>query len=786
MKFPLSWLARHIDTAADPDEIARRLTDLGLEVEDLHDPAALFAPFRVAAVTAARPHPEADRLQICTLRTADGEQEVVCGAPNARAGIRAVFAPEGATIPATGTVLKRAKIRGVESRGMLVSMAEMGLSDEAAGIIELPETVPVGTPMAAAMELDDPVFDIALTPNRGDCAGVRSIARDLAAAGLGALRPLEARPAPVAIDAPAFRVAVEDAALCPLFCAREIRGVANGPSPDWLQRLLIAAGARPVSALVDITNFLTLDRAQPLHAYDADALKGDTITVRAAREGESLTALDEATYALTGGEIAVCDDSGVIGLGGIIGGAATGCTQGTTRIVLEAAVFDPIAIARAGRALGIASDARYRFERRVDAHATREGLEAATRMILEVCGGEAGPIVQAGAPAPAPAAIRLDPAFTERLTGLRIDAARQADILGALGFAVEGQNVTPPPWRHDIAGPADLAEEIARVAGYDAIPTTPLPRAEPAALDEGRSGAARRALVARGLDECVTPSFVDGALAPDFGADQPELDLENPIAAELGRLRPCPLPHLIAAAAASGARGHPDAALCEVGPVFFGAEPGDQETAAAIVRTGNATPRHWSGPARAVDAFDAKADALAVLEACGMRPESVQITRQGLPAAYHPGRAGTLRQGKTVLGHFGELHPTTAQAMGLKVPAAMAVVFLDRAPEPRARKRAPLALPELQPVRRDFAFVVDAGVEAATLARVAARAEPKLIDRVEIFDVYEGLADNKKSVALCVTLQPRGKDALTDDALSAAADKITAAAEKATGATLRA
>ncbi|MBL3676891.1 MAG: phenylalanine--tRNA ligase subunit beta [Alphaproteobacteria bacterium] len=792
MKLPLTWLSRHLDTRADAGAIADRLTALGLEVEGVHDLAAVYAPFRVVAVEAARAHPQADRLQICTVREADGQtHEVVCGAPNARAGMRAVFAPEGAALPGTGAVLKKAKIRGVESRGMLVSLAEMGLSDEAEGIIEAPESAALGTPLVEALGLPaGPVLDIALTPNRGDAACARGVARDLAAAGLGSLKPLsDDAPVPAAVPETAVKVVVEDADACPLFLAREIRGVRNGPSPEWLKALIEAAGGRSVSALVDITNFLTLDRGRPLHAYDAGALCGDTLTVRAAQARETIEALDGRTYATSGGEVVIADAAGPVALAGLIGGVRTGCTEGTTRVVLEAAVFAPAAVARAGRALGVESEARYRFERGVDAQATAAGMEAATRLILEICGGQAGPVVAAGAPPPPPPPVRFDPAFADALLGLVVDPARQADILRALGFSAEGGRATPPSWRHDIHGPADLAEEIARIVGLDAIPVTDLPRAHlTAAHQKSRAVAARGALVARGCDEAVTLSFMDGRAAPRFGPVIDAMRLENPIAGDLDTLRPSALPHLLAAAAASARRGHPDVALAEVGPAFTGGAPGEQEAVAACVRAGAATPRHWAQPARAPDAFDAKADVLAVLEALGVRAEAAQVSPGAPSDAYHPGRSGALKQGARTLAHFGEIHPALAAEIGLRGPAAMAEVFVDRVPAPRAKKGPPppLTLPELQPVTRDFAFVVGADVETARLVRAVAGAD-RLVAAVAVFDVYAGLeGGTQKSVALAVTLQPRGKEALTEEALAAVSDKIVSAAAKATGAALRA
>lgn len=805
MKFTLGWLKEHLETKASLGDIVEKLTAIGLEVEALSDRAEIYAPFRVARIESAEKHPDADRLKVCVVDTGTEKLQVVCGAPNARAGMKGVFAPAGSVVPATGTVLKKGVIRGVESNGMMVSEAEMALSSESDGIIEVADDVALGTPMATLFGLDDPLIEINLTPNRADCAGVRGIARDLAAAGLGTLKPLNESPVTASVPTP-VGVALETPAACPLFVGRLIRGVKNGPSPAWLQRRLKSIGLRPISALVDITNYLTFDLCRPLHVYDVGKLRGD-IVVRSAKDGESLAALDGKTYALASGMTAICDGSGVLGLGGIIGGETTGCDENTVDVFLECAWFDPLTIARTGRALGIGSDARYRFERGIDPAFTRTGAEIATRLIQSLCGGEAGEIVVAGqVPAPRPA-IAFTPSFTEKMTGVEVPAAEQKKILENLGFSVMEHNATdwmvqPPAWRGDIDGKQDLVEEIIRIYGFDAVPSTPVRLPENAVFGHApettrlcRARRARTALTGRGLNECVTWSFMPGALADRFGGQKqgPDvakaLTLANPISAELDRMRPTPLANLILAAGRNRDRGFSDVALFEAGPAFSGIKPDGQSLVAAGIRMGNHGPRHWSGAqaSRPVDAFDAKADALATLTACGVPTENLQVSRDA-PEWYHPGRSGSLRLGPNILAHFGEIHPELAEDMGVRSALTGFEVFLDRLPEIRRKGTAKpaLTLSAFQPVSRDFAFTLDVKTDAESLVKAIRAVDKKLVQSIGIFDVYtgKGVEDGKKSVAVSVTIQPEDRT-LTDAEIEALSKKIVESVAAKAGGVLR-
>ena len=804
MKFTAGWLKEHLDTEADAPALAEALTALGLEVEEVTDPAAALAPFRVARVIRAEPHPNADRLKVCLVDTGAGEAQVVCGAPNARTGMKGVFAPVGSHIPGTGLDLKASAIRGVDSHGMLVSEREVGLSDEHDGIIDettLPALAeaPVGAPLAPLIGADDAVFDVSITPDRPDCTGVRGIARDLAAAGLGRLKPLPEITVPGGFDSPIGVTIAEDArAACPLFVGRLIRGVRNGPSPDWLQRRLTAVGLRPISVLVDITNLFTLDRGRPLHVFDAGRIAGG-LTIRPARDGERMAALNDRTYTLADGMTVIADDSGPQSLGGIIGGEPTGVDQATTDVFLEVALFDPGRTAATGRRLGILSDARYRFERGVDPDAVLAGAEAATRMILDLCGGTASHLVVAGAVPAWRRRLPLRPRRVETLGGVAVPVDRQVAILSALGFTAEAGDdgrldVAVPSWRPDIAGEADLVEEILRVAGYDAIPATPLPRTttvtRPAVGTAQRiERLARRALAARGLDEAVTWSFLAAETAARFGGDDPGLTLVNPIASDLAVMRPSILPNLIDAARRNAARGLDDVALFEVGPVYRHAGADGQDTVAAGVRAGPGGPRHWDRAPAPPDAFDGKADALAVLAAAGAPVANLQVTEDA-PDWFHPGRSAVLRLGATVLARFGELHPATLTALDAAGPMAGFEVFLNRVPTPKAAKagarRPPLALSPFQPVARDFAFVVDEAVPADKVVRAARAADKRLIADVAVFDVFRGaaLGEGRKSLALAVTLQPVDAT-LTEAELDAVGARIVANVAKQTGATLR-
>ncbi len=800
MKFTLGWLKDHLETTATASDIVEKLTALGMEVESFTDRGAVYAPFAAARIERAEKHPDADRLKVCTIDTGREKLQVVCGAPNARAGLVSVFAPVGSLIPGTDAVLKKGVIRGVESNGMMVSEREMALSEESEGIIELPGDTPLGTPMAALYGLDDPIIDIAVTPNRGDWAGVRGIARELAAAGLGTLKPLDTSPVPGVFPNP-VPVRIEAPESCPLFVGRLVRGVTNGPSPEWLQRRLKAVGQRPISALVDVTNYLSIALCRPLHVYDAARLSGG-IVVRAARAGESFEALDGVAYTLEPGMCAICDSSGVLGLGGIIGGASSGCTESTTDVFIECAWFDPTTIARTGRTLGIASDARYRFERGVDPDFVAAGMEIATRLILELCSGQAGEVVVAGAPPVWKRAIAFDPATTRRILGSTIPPEAQARVLSATGFDVAQQSlfqwtVTPPSWRPDVEGAADLVEDIARLEGYDRIPSVPLPglaltdrAVETPALTRARK--ARGALAARGMEECVTWSFMPSALAARFAANDSHgaaLTLKNPISADLDRMRPSILPNLIAAAARNAARGFPDAALFEIGPVFIGTKPDGQSAMAAGVRAGAAVARHWASKdaGRPVDAFDAKADALAVLRVCGVPTDNLQIVREA-PEVYHPGRSGSLRLGAKVLAYFGEIHPALAQDMDAKGPLAAFEVFLDAlAPARKKGAAKPAAtLSAFQPLTRDFAFIVAESADADAVVKAVRAAEKTLIAAVDVFDVYagKGVEPGRKSVAVSVTLQPADRT-LAEADIDSVAKKIVDSVAAKTGATLR-
>jgi phenylalanyl-tRNA synthetase beta chain len=794
MKFTLSWLKDHLETDASLGTIAEALTNLGLEVENVENKAEALAAFRVAHVLEAAPHPNADKLRVCKVDTGKEVLRVVCGAPNAHAGMKAVFAPVGTTIPASGVTLTAASIRGQASNGMLCSERELLLSNAHEGIIELPEDAPVGAPFASVMGLDDPVIEIAITPNRGDCLAVYGIARDLAAAGIGTLLPVRVTPVAGTFPSP-IAAATDDASACPLFAGRLIRGLKNGPSPAWLQKRLLAIGLRPINALVDITNYVSYDRARPLHVYDAAKVHG-TLRARLARKGETLDALDGKSYALDEAMCVIADDRGVLGLGGVMGGAGSGSTEETTDVFIESALFDAVRTARTGRALQILSDARYRFERGVDPDFVMPGLELATRMVLELCGGTPSAVVVAGQSPSARMPIAFAPREVERLTGLTLERAEIIRILKALGFtlAESGSDllVTVPSWRPDVHGSADLVEEIVRVAGLARVPATPLP---PLATGtpmlsgkQKRARLARRALAMRGLDESVSYSFIPSAHAALFGAEMP-IKLANPISADLDALRPSGLPALIAAAGRNAARGLADAALFEVGPVFDAARPEAQRQVASGIRRGAREPRHWSAASKPVDAFDVKADAEALLAALGVAPQSVQISAGG-PAWYHPGRSGVIKQGpKTVLAVFGEIHPRVLDAMDVKGPLVGFELFLDAVPEPKAKptkSRGPLEAPDLMPLERDFAFIVNEEIPAGDILRAARGADRVLIEEVGLFDLFvgESLGPGKKSVAIAVRIQPKTKT-LTDEEIEALSSRIIASVIKATGAALR-
>ncbi len=804
MKFTLNWLKEHLDTDAPLDTIVDKLTMIGLEVERVEDKAKALTSFTVVSVVSAEKHPNADKLRVCMVDTGSGVPvQVVCGAPNARAGMKAVFAAPGTIIPASGTELKVGSIRGVESRGMLVSGRELGLNDDHEGIIDLPADATVGQPFSDVLGLNDPMIEINLTPNRADCTGVHGVARDLAAADIGAFKERTPKtvkgefPAPVSVKLDFGSTP----SLCPGFALRLVKGVKNGPSPEWLQTRLRAIGLRPINALVDITNYLTFDRARPLHVFDAAKVKGNLV-VRRAHKGEQLLALDGKTYALDDSMCVIADDSGVESLAGIMGGEASGVSETTTDVLIESALWDPLNIAQTGRKLGIHSDARYRFERGVDPAFLLPGLELATQMVIDLCGGTPSEVTGTGTPDIPERVIDFPLTELKRLAGIDLPLTEAKRVLTRLGFFVAGQDskvkVAVPSWRPDVYGAADIVEEIVRIIGVDRIPLTPFgrgdaPRKPVLTPLQVRTRKSKRALAARGLVEAVTWSFVSKPQAELFGGGQPELTLANPIAADLSDMRPSLIPGLAAAAQRNADRGYNDVALFEVGQIFKGDQPDQQFTAATGVRRALAKAsgigRHWSTPATPVDAFDAKADALAVLAAAGVPVQSVQVVAGG-PAWFHPGRSGTLQMGpQTVLGYFGELHPQALEALDADGPMVAFEVILERVPEPKAkatRAKPALDLSPFQPLERDFAFIVDRTVKAGDMVRAAQGADRKLITTVNVFDVYEGkgVAQDKKSIAIAVTIQPREKT-MTDDEIEALAGKIVAEVTKKTGGTLR-
>jgi phenylalanyl-tRNA synthetase beta chain len=790
MKFTLSWLKMHLDTSATVGEIVDAMTMAGLEVEHVEDPGAALAAFSVARVIEAVQHPNADRLRVCQVETKDGLKEIVCGAPNARAGLFTVYAPIGTFIPGSGVTLEPRAVRGVVSNGMLCSAAELKTAEESDGILELAEAA-VGTPAAVALGLEA-VIDFEVTPNRPDWLGVAGIARDLAAAGIGTLKDLSVAPVAGKFANP-IEIRLDGSGACPAFAGRVIRGLKNGPSPAWMQDRLRAIGLRPINALVDVTNFLSYDRARPLHVYDAAKLVGGFVEARLGREGEQVEALDGKTYAVTPEVCVIADGSGAVGLGGVMGGEATGSTLATTDVFIESAWFDPIRTAQTGRDLSLVSDAQYRFARGVDPGFVVPGIELATQLILEFCGGEPSEVTLAGEPPSPPPAIDFDPAYVKKLAGLDLPAGRIRTILEALGFVYEGARVQPPSWRRDVHGKADLVEEVARIAGYGALPAEPLPPIARLAsgvltLRQSRIRAARRALAAAGYEEAVTWSFTSRAAAQAFGGGAEALVLENPISAELDCMRPSILPGLIEAAARNARRGFADVALFEIGPVFAGIEPADQRTAVAAILAPHG-PRRWDHAPEA-DVFAVKGDLIALLDELGAPVANLQTVQEIPRPWWQPGRAARLQLGaKAVLAEVGELHPKVLGLLDAAGPICAFEAWIEAIPEPKkkaVKTRPALALSPLMPLKRDFAFVVDRDTAAGDIVRAVHSADRQLIGGVTVFDVYEGagVPAGKKSVAVEVTIQPREKT-LEDAEIEAISAKIVVAAAKATGAVLR-
>lgn len=795
MKFTLSWLKDHLETSASLEEISTTLTAIGLEVEKLENPGENLRDFVVGEILDAEPHPDADKLQYC--RVSDGNQilNIVCGAPNARKGLKTVLAREGVHIPAHNFTIKKTKIRGLESCGMLCSQTELRLGDDSNGIMELPADAPVGAPIVSVLGLDDPVIEIAITPNRGDCLGVRGIARDLAAAGVGILKPLVIEPEQGEF-APKISVTIETPELCPQYIGCEIRGVKNGASPEWLQRRLKAIGLRPISALVDITNYITYHLGRPLHVYDIAKLDGG-IVVRHAREGETLAALNDKSYTLTPDILTIADRSKVLGVAGIIGGEESGCSDDTTDVFLEVALFDPVAVAQAGRALQIHSDARYRFERNVDPAGVASGAELGIRMITAICGGKVSEWIAAGHQPKWQRHITFRPGRVRSLGGVQVSETEIDRIFHHLGIEITDKNngvwnAVPPSWRADIEGEADLVEEVLRIHGYHRIPVTPLPSLEqkPTLSFSGKSATmARRTLASRGFLEARTWAFMQESTARHFAAHNPALMVANPISEELNYMRPSLLPNLIEAAKRNLARGFDDLQLFEVGTQFENVTPAGQETVSAAIRTGHTAPKHVHNEKRLHDVFDAKADALAILSACSMDISKVQVKPEA-PSYYHPGRSGTLCLGpKVVLAYFGDLHPLVLQDMDYKGNVVGCEVFMDAIPAPKNKSgnaKPMLQASDYQAVERDFAFLANDNVLAGDIIRAIRNSDPQLVREVRIFDVYKGkgVEPGKQSIAISVTLQATDRT-LTDADIDKASKAIIEQAGKQFGGVLR-
>ncbi len=800
MKFTLSWLKEHLDTDASAAEIGARLTAIGLEMESITDPGAGLKGFIVGEVITAEKHPNADKLRLCSVSDGKDALQIVCGAPNARAGIKVVLARPGTVIPATGDVLKIGKIRDVESRGMMCSARELLLGEDHDGIIELKPGAKAGAPAVAALVeagllSADPLFDVSITPNRGDAASVFGIARDLAASGLGKLKTEKVQPVAGKFPCPkkiTLDFTSENKDACPIFAGRLIRGVKNGPAPQWVQDRLKSVGMKSISALVDATNLIAQDRGRPLHVFDADKVSGN-LHARMAREGEQVLALDEMTYTLDADTVVIADDATALGIAGVMGGKDSGSYDDTVNVFIESAWFDPARIARAGRKQAIISDARYRFERGVDPQFVLPGLELCTQLILEWCGGEASDVVIAGSLPPPHKPIAFDPTLVERFGGIKIAREKIISILQGLGFVVEDHGmlqVVPPSWRHDVDGPADLVEEVVRIYGLTDVPSVPLSRGSAVAAPvlskaQRRTRTARRAIAARGFNECVTFSFIAQGQAKLFGGGDDARQLSNPIASDLDALRPSILPSLLAAASRNAARGFANLQLFEIGAAFDSGMPEAQKNVAAAIRTGHAE-RHWQKNEETPGLFQVRADLLAALEAITGAPMSAPVT-QGGPAWYHPGRSGTIAMGPKVIAQFGELHPKVLAAFDLKVPAAGFEIFLDVIPDAKSKGKAkPLFSPSpFQAIERDFAFVVDAKLAAGEIVKAVKLADRALIESVNVFDVYEGkgVPEGKKSVAVAVRIQPRDAT-LTDAEIEALGQKIVAGAVK-LGASLR-
>ena len=796
MKFTLSWLKTYLDTDVDLFTISETLTAIGLEVEEVIDPTEDLKPFVIAKIEKTEQHPNADKLRVCTVNNGNEIIQVVCGAPNAKAGLIGAFAPSGCTIPTNGLKLKPSNIRGVDSNGMMCSERELGLGDDHDGIIELPSDAPIGASFADYANLNDPTIEIAITPNHQDALGVYGIARDLAAAGIGTLIKPDISKISGNFKSP-ITINIEDKNACPVFAGRYIRGVKNGPSPEWMQRRLISLGMKPISALVDITNFMTHDYGRPLHVFDADNIAGN-LKVRLSKSGEKLLALDEKEYVFDDQVCVISDNKAINSIGGVMGGAGSGTYDETKNVFLECAWFDPIGTAMTGRKLGIESDARYRFERGVDPSTVLDGIEIATRLILDMCGGQPSEVEVSGKVPVISKTIIMRPERVKELGGINISKAEVIDILKRLGFKVTDNDktleVTSPSWRCDIDREPDLVEEVLRIYGYNKIVGEPLPASSRdivAGLSpmQKRIRMAKRRAAVCGLREVITWSFISSSQAMLFADPKPELILDNPVSSDLNSMRPNLLPNLITAAGRNSDRGIKSVALFEAGNQFYSDKIDGQNFVIAGIRRGQKNERHWQKNSEDINVYDAKADAISILNAIGVKADNAQVVAEA-PAWYHPGRSGVIRLGpKNIMAYFGEIHPNILKKLDVKGPLVGFEIMLGNIPLPRSKvgnSRGPLKSSDFQSVERDFAFVVSKDLAAEQLVKVISSVDKKLIDSVNVFDVYEGagIDDGKKSIAVNVRLQPFNKT-MTDDEIEEFRQDVISIVIKKTGGTLR-
>ncbi|MBT7604318.1 MAG: phenylalanine--tRNA ligase subunit beta [Kordiimonadaceae bacterium] len=796
MKFTLSWLKTYLDTDVDLFTISETLTAIGLEVEEVIDPTEGLKPFVIAKIEKTEQHPNADKLRVCTVNNGNEIIQVVCGAPNAKAGLIGAFAPSGCTIPTNGLKLKPSNIRGVDSNGMMCSERELGLGDDHDGIIVLPSDAPIGASFADYANLNDPTIEIAITPNHQDALGVYGIARDLAAAGIGTLIKPDISKISGNFKSP-ITINIEDKNACPVFAGRYIRGVKNGPSPEWMQRRLISLGMKPISALVDITNFMTHDYGRPLHVFDADNITGN-LKVRLSKSGEKLLALDEKEYVFDDQVCVISDNKAINSIGGVMGGAGSGTYDETKNVFLECAWFDPIRTAMTGRKLGIESDARYRFERGVDPSTVLDGIEIATRLILDMCGGQPSEVEVSGKVPVISKTIIMRPERVKELGGINISKAEVIDILKRLGFKVTDNDktleVTSPSWRCDIDREPDLVEEVLRIYGYNKIVGEPLPASSRdivAGLSpmQKRIRMAKRRAAVCGLREVITWSFISSSQAMLFADPKPELILDNPVSSDLNAMRPNLLPNLITAAGRNSDRGIKSVALFEAGNQFYSDKIDGQNFVIAGIRRGQKNERHWQKNSEDINVYDAKADAISILNAIGVKADNAQVVAEA-PAWYHPGRSGVIRLGpKNIMAYFGEIHPNILKKLDVKGPLVGFEIMLGNIPLPRSKvgnSRGPLKSSDFQSVERDFAFVVSKDLAAEQLVKVISSVDKKLIDSVNVFDVYEGagIDDGKKSIAVNVRLQPFNKT-MTDDEIEEFRQDVISIVIKKTGGTLR-